>query len=1024
MKKLYAILVAIMAIGVLSPYASAQCQANFGYGAEGLTVGFTNESTGGTYFTWDFGDGSALSNDQYPVHTYDSSGVYNVCLTVSDSLGNCNNTWCRTVSVDNNCDASFTYTRLYGYTYEFVSNSSNYDYLMWSFDGDTTSATTVIRTYPGTGAYGVGLTVSNSNGCSDSQGGTIFVTDTLPAPACQASFETWTDGVLNQTVYFINTSTPNDTMMAAFSWDFGDGNTSTMAGGVNTYANPGTYNVCLTVIDYASNCTSTVCDSVIVTSNNYPCNAQFFSMIDTSMNVYSYIFSKISPDPARTYTWDFGDGNTGTGAYVTYTYSAQGNYTICLTESDSTGCSATYCDSIRVTEFTCNPYFYYNADPVTNTVSFTGFGDSSASYYWNFGDENTSTGLNPVHQYASPGLYDVCLTITGDSGYCNATACLQVLLAPYTCDATFAPVMDSLDASLWFFQLQSFPPVSDRSYTWSFGDGNSEITYNQGGVWHQYSAPGTYVVCVTASDTSGCNTSYCDTLFISGSATCDASFSFTFDSTDYFKTYFTINNPVPGATYNWDFGYGATATGTSVIHTFPYPGNFYTCVTITDNIEGCAATQCQYINPTGPSSPCQSYFFIIYDSLNASTVMFNALTTVSNAVYSWDLGDGNTASGPFVYHVYEEPGYYNVCLTATDTATGCSDTYCDTLLAGGSFFCYSNFSAQVSSSTVSFNNLSFGGTMYTWDFGDSTYSNAANPVHQYTYAGIYNACLTVSDSIQGCSHTSCQTVIVNAPELCNAAFTVTVDSLNPLTVHITNTSTGNDLGYFWHFGDNDSTLVANPGSHTYSVPGTYYICLSVFNSSGCSDFYCMQIILDQQRPPCKAAFSYIRHGVNVQFSNTSMNGTSYSWDFGDGEYSTEVNPYHHFAVSDNCGYSVCLTVTDSATGCADTYCEWVNIPPFGQCDSLSSTKLATDKGTDENSSNVYIYPNPVKDKLYIESAGSASQLVIMDITGQVVHTTQVTESRTSIDIHHLPAGIYIITIEGNDGRTVSRFVKQ
>jgi PKD repeat protein len=79
-----------------------------------------------------------------------------------------------------------------------------------------------------------------------------------------------------------------------------------------------------------------------------------------------------------------------------------------------------------------------------------------------------------------------------------------------------------------------------------------------------------------------------------------------------------------------------------------------------------------------PDTVPLSYFFV-------------RLPLDSGLTYAWDFGDGNTSSSPLPNHIYAGPGTYAVCLTVSDAAAGCTDTFCDTITvtnatwSGGSF---------------------------------------------------------------------------------------------------------------------------------------------------------------------------------------------------------------------------------------------------------------------------------------------------------------------------------------------------
>ncbi|RYF79782.1 MAG: PKD domain-containing protein, partial [Chitinophagaceae bacterium] len=141
----------------------------------------------------------------------------------------------------------------------------------------------------------------------------------------------------------------------------------------------------------------------------------------------------------------------------------------------------------------------------------------------------------------------------------------------------------------------------------------------------------------------------------------------------------------------------------------------------------------------------------------------------------------------------------------------------------------------------------------------------------------------------------------------------------PLTVNFTNTSTG-AVSYLWNFGDGNTSTQQSP-SHTFSNYGNYTVTLIATNASGCSDTLALTDFVRVQRPvisfPSLPQRGCVPYATTFNASiNTLDNVTSYLWDFGDGNTSTQATPSHTYPNQGN--YTVSLTVTTS-TGCTETY---------------------------------------------------------------------------------------------------------
>jgi len=426
--------------------AQPHCNAHFVF-TPGDTINsvffFPSPNSGTATYLWTFGDGDS-STLAFNRHIYASPGTYYVCLTVTDSTnsGSCSETECDSVHVlappPPVCNAHFTFIQDSINKIQFANafNAAGSQY-SWTFgDGNTSTSTNPSNVYASPGTYYVCLTVTDSTAfgiCSDTQCDSVQVLPP-PPPVCNAHFNFFADSV--NSITFIPSFNPNG---AQYSWTFGDGNTSTLPNPRHIYASTGTYYVCLTVTDSTSSgtCSDTQCDSVHVINPPPPtCNAHFTFNRGNPHNALTVMFHPAFNPAGTHYSWNFGDGNTSTSANTNHAYASPGTYYVCLTVTDSTNfgtCTDTQCDSVHVgfiihgQSFHCNAHFIrHQGDSLK--VSFShAINPSNATYVWDFGDGNTSTLANPTHQYASPGMYNVCCTVTRPNpDSCSATFCSMV----------------------------------------------------------------------------------------------------------------------------------------------------------------------------------------------------------------------------------------------------------------------------------------------------------------------------------------------------------------------------------------------------------------------------------------------------------------------------------------------------------------------------------------------------------------------------------------------------------------------
>ncbi|MGB1038032.1 MAG: PKD domain-containing protein [Bacteroidia bacterium] len=411
------------------------CNAAFTYSVDtsnGFKINFTNTSVGASTAYWWFG-GSNSSTSWNPSFTYAYTGSQTICLTTYDSSGNLCDSVCQQIYVPGNssssCDATFS-ASINQNTASFYDSSSYNMTSIWTFgDGTTYTGKNPTHSYASSGTYTVchSLYDSTASGLVLCDSECMLITVTLPSSStCDASFYFYTS---QNTVYFYDSAFSS----AGLLWTFGDGNTSTNNNPSHTYASGGTYNVCLYVYDSTAFgvvvCDSS-CQTVTVTSPS-SCTASFTYAADTT-NPLKIDFSNTSTGASTAYWW-FGGSNNSNAWDTSFTFSSAGQYPVCLTTYDSAG---NFCDSvcsyITVSSGTsgCNASYYLAIDTTTlynlYIVNNSTGTDSTTSYLWTFGDGDSSTAQNPTHQYASFGLYELCLTITTSTsfgGTCTSTHC-------------------------------------------------------------------------------------------------------------------------------------------------------------------------------------------------------------------------------------------------------------------------------------------------------------------------------------------------------------------------------------------------------------------------------------------------------------------------------------------------------------------------------------------------------------------------------------------------------------------------
>ncbi len=255
--------------------------------------------------------------------------------------------------------------------------------------------------------------------------------------------------------------------------------------------------------------------------NTLPVAAFTVSAITCSGNatVFKDVSAIASGSTAKTWLWDFGDGQTSTVQNPTHIYAAAGNYNVVLTVADNIGCSATS-SPINV-HVTAQPVANFTASATDCPGQSIMFTDNSTStdgtiiqWAWSFGDGQTSTQTSnqPItHLYAATGTDTVKLTITTDKG-CVSNVFAQVLTIHPLPEVDFTlPNVCLADAYAQFTDKSTIADGTQSvfTYLWDFGDATSTPANNMSALQnpkHKYSKEGNYTATLTVTSKYGCAT--------------------------------------------------------------------------------------------------------------------------------------------------------------------------------------------------------------------------------------------------------------------------------------------------------------------------------------------------------------------------------------------------------------------------------------------------------------------------------------------------------------------------------------
>ncbi|MCH7534356.1 MAG: PKD domain-containing protein, partial [Bacteroidetes bacterium] len=377
------------------------------------------------------------------------------------------------------------------FTVDLTDQSVNVSNWAWTMDGVAANDTTKFSHTFTADSTIITLAVMEEHGCRDSTA-KVFKPELL-----EAQFN-YSDsvGCTPFTVEFFNQGQNG----SSWSWDFGDGNTSTLQNPTHTYTTTGTFDVTLVVQD-SGVCADTLHISNLIQSSP-PVIADYSHYANVSCTPMVVNFTDLS-NRASTWAWDFGDGSTSILQHPLHIYNVAGSYAVSLAVTDSLGCS----DTLNLSNLFSvpGPVAIFKMSGTTGcdsaTIKFTDFSSNASNWYWTFGDGYSSNQQHPTHTYASSGSHMAMLT-THDSDGCTSvfTSAAPITVEP-TPVAAFS-ISDSVGCDSTTVKFTSTPSVNNTlSYYWLFGQNvaaagpTPEITFG----------PGTYDVQLIVTTPNGCS---------------------------------------------------------------------------------------------------------------------------------------------------------------------------------------------------------------------------------------------------------------------------------------------------------------------------------------------------------------------------------------------------------------------------------------------------------------------------------------------------------------------------------------
>ncbi|MDP2722990.1 MAG: PKD domain-containing protein, partial [Bacteroidales bacterium] len=883
-------------------------------------------------WNWDFGDGntSLLRN---PTHLYQLPGTYNVSITITDNSG-CVEFVSHLTEVYTLPNPEFTaQTICLGDSTYFtdLSNDPSSSIISWYWDfGDpgsgvnnTSALSNPTHFYAIAGDYNVSLAVGNQRGCSD----TLQQIVTLhPNPTVLFSADTVCFGTAT---HFTDLSFVNTGEITSWNWDFGDGISSTLENPNHLYAASGKYEVTLVAANI-SGCSAQYTDSVWV--HSLPTADFTFGPFCVNHLGQFFDTSTLGDTNIVSWNWNFGDGFTSTLQDPEHNYLFSGTFNVQLEVVDANGCSDVIFQNVLVNPLPNVDFDYSVANCSNDTTFFTDLSIPNptpiASWFWDFGDGNTSIEQNPGHYYGIDGTFTATLTITNTDGCENSIQRQIDISAPPVAD--FSSSAACFGTPVQFTDESQVASASVIDWEWNFGEpisGSANVSFVQNPT-HNYSGTGDYLVTLIVTSSDFCYDTIQKIVTIHVGPVGDfVSTNACLGDTTLFTDMSTIGE-APIVSWNWDFGDASGSTDQNPSHLYGNSGQYVASLTVTDTT-GCATTVNRLVNVLALPIP-QFIYEHACENTMAHFTDYSIGSGSSINSWFWDFGDPLSGANNFSIlqnpsHMFTTAGTYSVTLSVTNV-NGCQNSdVIDVVVEPGPVADFT-FDSACSGNPTHFIDQSFSlGSPITdwyWNFGDGSTSTLPMPVHTFASPGYYNVALSVTIA-NGCVDQVIHQVFIEEGPIADFSFvgpSCTIDS-----IHFTDLSTISGISpiisWLWDFGDGNTSTVQNP-VHYYTLPGVYQVSLTVGNTNFCNNTI-TKTVTSGSAPI--AEFSFNSNTCDtVHFIDETVivgaNVVSWSWDFGDplsgsANFSSLQNPTHIYSLPGS--YDVQLIV-ESDEGCADT----------------------------------------------------------------------------------------------------------
>jgi gliding motility-associated-like protein len=879
-----------------------------------FTVNFTDLTSGGLTWKWDFGDNSPPFTVPNPSHEYKNFGEYTVSLIVTTGSG-CIDTFIKkdfikireTVVTINGTPAGGCIP----YIYKPTANIKTLDPVTgyaWDMGepGATYTGPTPTHTYTKAGNYDIKLTVTTESGCIEPVTVPNGVRTGIP-PVVNFTYSPLNSCASTPITFnsSTTTTTPGPGAVVEWLWKFDDGTTSKDQNPTHTFKDTGALIVTLIVSNNGCQDSAKQTLQVLPPVANFGykaicANAFQIQFEDSSLT--NPIYGPI------TYQWQMGDLLNTTIPGPTppvFTYPGVGTYNATLTVTNGP-CTYTITKPVIVIQEPAD--FAISKNPVCKDEFFilsaiTSNPANIKSYTWTIGSNppftdaprNISTGLS------ANGLYDVTLAIIDTNG-CPITKTIPNYITVRSPLANFAVTNDGgcYNKPVIFNDL-STPAGLITEWKWNFGDALPDQIFTAPPFSHTYSLTGGFSVSLTVKDNNGCTD-----IFTSPANIIIANPKAGFRAPNIYcpltPLLFTDTSQGGiGLTYEWNFGDNSPMlTGPNPQHQYPAGDREYNVKLKISDAYGCedSVTKTNYISIRSPKPA-----FDILDTVSICPPLQTKFTFrgADYKSFYWDFGDNSgilddfknpsnyyNSVGTFIPKLYlVGPGG---CIDSAQAKVTVYDPAATTQINYGPTLSGCN------SLLLNYNLTTTPGFRFKFFYGDGSVDSSQQKIlnHLYPSPGNYSPYITIYDP-SGCEAALSGGKVVNVFGAIPLFGKDKKEFCDNGEVFFTDFTLTNDpiVSRNWDFGDSSPASTDLNTSHRYNAPGTYITRLTVVTEYPCESYYQDTVRVYRTPSPVINARDTICINTTEFFRGSLQQNDSityWKWDFGNRSTSDEQNP--------------------------------------------------------------------------------------------------------------------------------------